>query len=156
MRLVFLLLLLSLAGNARATDSARTLPISIEASPNTLSASGRWVADQKPEVPLLAKVNTAQIRCHKETMSCTEAVAVLLTSDDEPYLSGQALFSVLSEYKVESWTDSKIQAKSEKKVADVTLEIDLTSKSAVRRHQETTARGNTTADPNFVVVWHLR
>jgi hypothetical protein len=141
---------------AHASDDVRTIPLAIEISPESVTASGRWVTDQTLDVPLLGYANTAEIVCSRKTMSCAEAVASLITSEDHAEVSGKLLMSLLSQYVVESWTDTEIVAKSEKRVADVTLRIDLVARSATRRHQETRAKGNPTADPRFKVDWQLR
>jgi hypothetical protein len=141
---------------AHASDEVRSLPLAMEVSPDTVTASGRWVTDQALDVPLLARANTAEIRCSKATMTCTEAAASLVTSEDHAEMTGQLLLSLLSHYVVESWTETEIVAKAEKNVADITLRIDLVARSATRRHQETQARGNPTADPDFRVDWQLR
>ena len=118
--------------------------------------SGRWVTNTKLDVPLLAHINSSDILCKRETMSCTDALAVLVTSNDAPSLNGELLLSVLDSYTIDSWTDTSIHATSEKPVADLTLEIDLAGKQLKRTHQETKARGNQTADPTFVVTWELQ
>jgi hypothetical protein len=155
MRPVVIIALLSLTACAQADDQIRALPASIAVTPVSIEASGRWVTDTEVASPPLSKINTVQIICRKETMSCTEAVAALMTKEDEPRMPSSALFSLLSEYTIESWTDTKIRAKSEKKVADVILEFDLTNNTATRHHQETKARGNQTANPDFIVEWEL-
>jgi hypothetical protein len=149
-------LLLLLAGCANAEGETRSLPARVEATPDRVEIAGRWVTQQQLDVPLLGKANTADMVCRKKTMTCTEAIAVLMTAADNPQMEGQALFVVLSEYAVESWDESKIRAKSEKRVADVFVEIDLVSQSAVRQHRETKARGAQSADPDFAVEWQLR
>lgn len=151
MRTLVIAVLVTFFDFAQASET-RVRPYSLEASSNAIDASGRWVTDQTLDVPLLAGTNSAKIKCYKESMSCVEAIAVLVTSKDDPYMPGQALFSFLNEYVIESWTLSKIRAKSEKRVAVVVLEFDLTRKSVSRRHQENESRG-AAADSNFVVEW---
>jgi hypothetical protein len=150
---IFLSLFIS--GCAKADDSVRSMPFAFDANANVVRLSGRWVTDQTLDAPLLAKVNTAEIICTKRRMSCVEAVALLLTPDDNPRAPGELLFSVLGEYRIESWSDASVVAISEKKVADVTLRIDLANRRVSRRHQETKARGSESADPTFIVDWRL-
>jgi hypothetical protein len=149
------LISLVVCGCAQAREDVRSMPFTFEATADSLQLSGRWVTDQTLDAPLLSKANTAEILCVKKSMSCVEAVAVLMTPEDNPRAPGELLFSVLDQYTVKSWTDSIVVAKSEKKVADVTLRIDLLGKSASRRHQETKARGNESADPSLIVDWRL-
>jgi hypothetical protein len=134
----------------------RTIPRNVELSPGVVIASGRWVTTAKLDTPLLARINSAEISCRQETMTCTDAVAVLVTSSDEPRLNGELLLSVMDSYKIDSWTDTHIHATAEKPVADLTLEIDLVHRALKRTFQETRARGNATADPRFLVTWDLQ
>jgi hypothetical protein len=66
------------------------------------------------------------------------------------------LTAMISEYKVTRWDDSGITAISAKLVADVEIQINLQARTATRRHQETKARGNQTANPSAVTVWELK
>ena len=150
------LISLAVCGCADAREVVRSMPFTFDATADSVRLTGRWVTDQTLDVPMLAKANTAEILCVKKSMSCIEAIAVLITPEDNPRAPGELLFSVLSQYTVESWTDSVVVAKSEKKVADVTLRIDLLAKGASRRHQETKARGNESADPSYIIDWRLQ
>ncbi len=152
--LVALVLLASCRGSA--SEDARTIPKAVELTANVVTASGRWVTDHKSVGPLLARVNTVHVVCRREALSCTEALATLVTSKDEPRLKGELLLSYLNEYRVEAWTDSSIRAKLEQPVADVTLEIDLVNSELKRTHQETKARGSATANPDRIITWELR
>jgi len=146
----------TLLGACRGVEEeARTIPRDVQVSPGVVTAYGRWVTDTRLEVPLLARINAADIVCTRETMSCTDAIAILMTNKDEPRLKGELLLSSLDSYIVDSWTDTHIHAKSEKPVADVTLEIDLARKQVKRTYRETKDRGSATANPDFVVNWQL-
>jgi len=147
--------LLSACGSAKE-DTPRTIPREVEVTSTLVTASGRWVTNTKLDAPLLARINSSDIVCQRETMSCTDALAALVTKEDEPSLSGELLLSVLDSYTIVSWTDTSIRATAEKPVADLTLEIDLVGKQLKRTHRETRARGNQTADPTFVVTWELQ
>jgi hypothetical protein len=137
-------------------EEVRTIPLDVEVSPSVVTASGRWVTGMKLDAPLLPRINAADIVCTRETMSCTDAIAALLTSKDEPEVKGQLLLSVLDSYIIDSWTETRIRAKSEKPVADLSLEIDLARKELKRTFQETKARGSATANPDFIVTWQLQ
>jgi hypothetical protein len=106
--------------------------------------------------PLLGRQNSAHIVCGKAQGVCHEAVASLYTKEDAPRLSSQFLNASISEYKITRWDASGITAVSAKPVADVEIQIELKAGNATRRHQETTARGSKTANPNVVVVWELK
>src|SRR5689334_4162935 len=123
--------LLSACG-ARDKEEPRTIPRTVELSPGLVTASGRWVTNAKLDTPLLARINSSEIACTKDTMSCTDTLATLVTSKDEPRLKGQLLLSVLDSYTIESWTDTRIRATAEAPVANLTLEIDLVRKELKR------------------------
>lgn len=152
---IFLATLLSgCSGNQE--DEPMTIPREVEVSPNLVTALGRWTTSTKLDVPLLARINSSNIACKRETMTCTDALAVLVTNKDEPSLNGKLLLSVLDSYTIDTWTDTSIHATSMTSVTDLTLEIDLVGKQLKRTRQETKARGNQTADPTFVVTWELQ
>ena len=152
--IVMVTLLTACGGDSE--EGPRTAPLEIALSPSLVTASGRWVTGAKLDVPLLGRINSADIVCRRETMSCTDALATLLTNKDEPRLKGELLLSVLDSYTIDSWTDTYIRATAEKPVADLTLEIDLARKQLKRTYRETKARGDSTANPEFIVTWELQ
>jgi hypothetical protein len=155
-RLAIIAFALLAACSGEKEEEPRTIPLEVETSPGLVTASGRWVSSAKLDTPFLARINSADISCRQETMSCTDALAVMMTSKDEPRLNGELLLSVLDSYTIDSWTDTNIHATSEKPVADLTLEIDLVRKLLKRTYRETKARGSSTADPTFIVAWDLQ
>ena len=156
LRSAFTVLLLPCA--AAVAQDARSLPRKIEATAGRVAATGRWVTTARVHstAPLLARLNSVEIVCVKARGVCHEAVAVLFTAEDEPMLSGQFLTSLLSEYKITGWDASSISAVLAKPVADVEIRLDLTAGTATRRHRETKARGNRTANPKLLVEWELK
>jgi len=158
MRLSVIVLLSVLANTALAADVVRLLPKRMSVSANTIEGSGSWVAvghkgDRLLPMPL---INASEFTCRKELGSCTEAVAALFTSTDDPRMTGSNLHSILEEYVVTSWTDTKIVAVSKGPAADVTLEIDFGARTARRRYQQTRASTRNPPTPPLVAEWTLR
>jgi hypothetical protein len=110
------LISLVVCGCAQSGEDVRSMPFTFDATADSLRLSGRWVTDQSLDAPLLAKANTAEILCAKKSMSCIEAVAVLMTPDDNSRAPGELLFSVLGQYTVESWTDSVVVANQKRRL----------------------------------------
>lgn len=142
---------------AAVAQDSRSLPKEIESSGGRVKASGRWVRAARANsiAPLLARLNSVQIVCVKDRGVCQEAVALLYTGEDVPQMSGSFLTALLTEYKITRWDASGITAAAALPVADVEIQIDLKAGTARRRHQETKARGNRTANPNMIVAWEL-
>lgn len=143
---------------AAFAQDARSLPREITATAGRVEATGRWVRIRRVNstTPLLARLNGVEIVCVKARMVCHEAVALLYTEEDAPQMSGQFLTSSLSEYRITRWDASLISAVAAKPVADVEIHLDLKAGTATRRHKETRARGDRTANPNLVVEWELK
>lgn len=140
------------------SDDVRTLPKKITSANGRVEASGRWVVTKRVNstAPHIAELNSVDIVCSKARGVCHESVASLYTKDGVPQISWQFLTALISEFKVTRWDDSGITAISAMPVADVELRINVETGAATRRHQETKARGNTTANHNLVVVWELK
>ena len=126
----------------------RTIPREVEVSLATVSLSGRWIADQEIKSPLLAKVNSTTVTCDRKAGTCTEALAALVSNEDEPRLKGQLLQSLLTVFVVESWSDTAIRASSIAPAAEVTLEIRFQEKVAHRFYRARKV-------PSGVLRWHL-
>ena len=155
--LVIVIAIVSLDGPTRS-DDVRTLPKKITSANGRIEASGRWVVTKRVNstAPHIAQLNSVEIICKKAEGLCHEAIAALFTKDDVPQISWKFLTAVTSEFKITRWDASGITAISAKPVADVELKIDVKAGTATRRHQETKARGNQTADPSVIVVWELK
>lgn len=148
--------LLLVACSAHAAGDVRSMPFSLSVSSDITELTGRWVTDEVLEAPLLGRTNAAEISCSKQEMMCVESLAVLITPEENSRMSSTFLMPLLGFYKVKTWTDSGIVAVSEKKVADVTLSIDLTGQKAARTYQEKRAGASGDAKPPRTVSWHLR
>lgn len=140
--------------------AARSAPIDLQLSgkqfevrEGEVEVSGRWQRDRMLDVPLLPNTNQATISCSKARMECIEAKAILLTEADDPMADPPALLSTLETFKVESWTATKIQARSEARAATVTLLIDLAGESATRQYQE---RADLSSNEPLKVSWQLQ
>ena len=140
------------------SDDVRTLAKKINSANGKVQASGRWIVTKRVDstAPHIAQLNSVEIVCNKAREVCHESVAALYTKEDVPQISWQFLTALISEFKVTRWDASGITAISATPVADVELRINVKTGTVTRRHQETRARGNTTANPNLVVVWELQ
>ena len=140
------------------SDDVRTIPKKINSANGRVEASGRWVVTKRVNstAPHIAQLNSVEIVCDKARGVCYESVAALYTKEDVPQISWQFLTALISEFKVTHWDALGITALSATPVADVELRINVKTGAATRRHQETKARGNTTSNPNLVVVWELQ
>ena len=156
---VLLLIVLAIVSQDQPTlsDDVRTLPKKITSAYGRVEVSGRWVVTKRVNstAPLIPQLNSVDIICKKAESVCHESIAALFTKDDAPQISWQFLTAVTSEFKIMRWDASGITAISAHSVADVELKIDVKARTVTRRHQETKARGNKTADPNVIVVWEL-
>jgi uncharacterized hydantoinase/oxoprolinase family protein len=149
-----LLAAIVLCGAVRAQDP-QTLPKQIKADSDRVAVSGRWVPTAALSAPFIPRANSVEIVCTKVTGTCHEAVAALYTRTDEPRLNAPFLLATLTEFKIRKWDASQIVAVAERPVADVTLDIGLTSGDVLLTHRETQARGSKTADPSVVFKFRL-
>ena len=156
--LLFVVIAIVSLGQPTLSDDVRTLPKKITSANGRVEASGRWAVTKRVNstAPLIAQLNSVDIICKKAEGVCYESIAALFTKDDVPQISWQFLTAVMSEFKIIRWDASGITAISAQPVADVELKIDVKARTAIRRHQETKARGNQTADPSVIVLWELK
>jgi len=151
-----LLLALALFTQTISTDDVGILEKEITVASNEALARGRWVPTTRLDPPLLSRLNSVDIACNKARATCHEAIAALFTKDDNSLLKRPFLTALISEYKVTRWDDSGITAITANPVADIEIQINFKARTATRRHQETKARGNQTANPSVVTVWELK
>jgi hypothetical protein len=121
-----------------------------------LSAQGRWkrtagsVTLHNP-----SRINSTFITCTKDSMTCTEVTAKLVTPQEIPHFEKATLFADATTYQIVEWSNNIIHAKYLAHVADFELRISLMDKFIERRWRETKARGSTTSDPNNYEQWIL-
>jgi len=156
--LILILIAMVTIDQPNLSDDVRTLPKKITSSAGRVEVSGRWIVTKRVNstAPLVSQMNSVDIICKKAEGVCHESIAALFTKDDVPQISWHFLTAVMSEFKITRWDASGITALSAQPVADVELKIDVKANAATRRHQETKARGNQTADPSVIVVWELK
>lgn len=151
-----LLLVFALLTQTISADNVGILEKEITVASNEVLASGRWAPTTRVDPPLPPRLNSGDIACNRARATCHEAIAALFTKDDNSILKRPFLTALMSEYKVTRWDDSSITAISATPVADIEIQIDLQARTATRRHQETKARGNQTANPSVFSVWELK
>jgi hypothetical protein len=126
-----------------------------EKSGSHVRFEGRWKATSQSGFAVIPKINTTSGSCAKETMSCTETIALLFSTADKTPDGVNRLFLQNNYYRVIEWSSKTIHAKEEAPVADIELRISLVDRSAERTSRETKARGSETANPNISRQWIL-
>jgi hypothetical protein len=122
---------------------------------NHAYAQGRWKRTAGNLNFSLPRINTTHISCDKNSMTCNEIIACVITPQEEPLVRKPQLLIFDLIYKVVDWSNDIISAKYEGPAADLELRISLRDKFAERRLRETKARRNKTADPNKHGQWIL-
>jgi hypothetical protein len=117
---------------------------------------GRWKrtgGNVKLNIP--PRINTISITCDKNSMTCKEIIASVVTPQEEPLFEKPELFIAETIYQIVDWSNDVIIAKYEAPVANFELRISLKDKLAERRWRETKARGSKTSNPNNYLQWIL-
>jgi len=134
-------------------DQIHSAGKSINEYEDNVIVQGRWkkIAGTRDfcQIPI---INTVYIVCDKQTMTCYENIAELVTPHEEPLfkdLNRCVLQSIQFEYKIIDWSDGIIRAKQEALVGDFELRISIKDKTAERSWRETKARGSETSDPSI-------
>ena len=156
MRLPTLLTLSVLISACASAQDVRTLPREVKVEDEFLTASGRWVETGERRLPaIMTEANTVTLECDRDTMTCVEAIAMLIGPEDG--LGGQpgGLHSILFRHVVTEWTEESLVAEAETRASDITLVVDLASGTARRSSQETSARGATVTGPPHTTKWVL-
>ena len=117
---------------------------------------GRWKrsgGNIKLNIP--PRINTISITCDKNSMTCKEIIASVVTPQEESLFEKPELFIAETIYQIVDWSNDVITAKYEAPIADLELRISLKDKFAERRYRETKARGSKTSNPNNYLQWIL-
>ena len=116
---------------------------------------GTWRALSQPGFTVIPKINTTTGHCSKQSMACTESIALLFSKSDRTLDKGTWLDVQVNTYQVLEWTPTTIYAREETSVNDIELRISLSDKSVERFSRETRARGASTANPAISRHWML-
>jgi hypothetical protein len=135
-------------------DRIYSISKNISTIDNSVFVTGRWktVSSAKKHTSP-AQINTVSISCHKDSMTCREVLAQLVTPNDEPSWKTKSLTVIEFTYSIANWSDEVIYATYAASVADFELRISVKDKVAEKRCRETKSRGSDTADPNL--YYHL-
>jgi hypothetical protein len=123
---------------------------------NYLFLKGRWKRTSaksffgKPPI-----VNTVFITCNRQTMSCKETIAELVTKQDVKEFEEPWLLIDETTYKIIDWDYQTVRAVHQAQVADIELKVSVRDGVAERRWSETRARGSETFDPKNSESWVL-
>jgi hypothetical protein len=120
-----------------------------------VSFQGSWRAIAQLGFAVIPTINTTSGQCWKQTMQCTESIAMLFRKSDNTLDKGTWLNVQVDTYQVVEWTSTSIYAKEEATVNDIELRISLKDQSAERFSRETQARGASTANPEISRHWIL-
>lgn len=98
--------------------------------------TGRWsaIADTSSTIPI-PKTNTVNVICKKESMTCSESIAMFFGPDEidrNPYPEDDMIIKVLHDYRVIEWTSTAIFARDENASMDTGLRISLTDERVQR------------------------
>jgi len=138
------------------TDQIESISKDIRSIENYVFVKGRWKRTagnttlKKPP-----RINTVSITCDKNSMTCKEIIAELVTPAEESVFKTKQLFIDETTYKIVDWSNEIIHAKYAAPVADFELRISIKDGLAERRWRETKARGSKTSDPNIYAQWTL-
>lgn len=120
-----------------------------------VSFQGSWRAVAQPGFAAIPTINTTTGQCWKQTMQCTESIAMFFRKSDNTLDKGTWLNVQVDKYQVVEWTSTSIYAKEEESVNDIALRISLKDQSAERFSRETQSRGGSTANPEISRHWIL-
>ena len=113
-----------------------------EKESNYILVEGRWSLTTPSKDSTLPEANSVEVKCWKQTGTCTEAIAMLYRqsdSDSMAKLSGR-LSVIMFDHQVIEWSDSLIRTQSQPSAADIEIRISLLDRSAERSQRETKAR----------------
>ena len=135
---------------------------SIISSGNYVFVRGRWKKSEGTSKLKIIKppiINTVDVACDKEAMTCLECVAQLITTKDMGTILGMEIPPMLTIettiYKIIDWSDNTIIAKASFLASDYIIRISVKDRYAEMFRQETKARGDESADPNIYEKWLL-
>lgn len=123
---------------------------------NHLFLKGRWKRTSvksifgKPPI-----INTVSIACDKQTMSCKETIAELVTTQDVKEFEAPWLLIDETIYRIVDWSDQTVRAVHQAQVADIELRISIRDGVAERHWIETRSRGSETSNPKNAENWVL-
>lgn len=123
---------------------------------NYFFVTGHWKQTERKGLAKLARVNTVDITCDKDTMTCRENFACLYAKGEDETATVNSLSMGSIDYKIVEWSaDNTIRAVYNAPVADIEIKISLKDNFAERSFRETSARGNDTASPDVYSHWIL-
>lgn len=139
-----------------AADTVISVRKLIRGDNNDVHVMGRWrVTGASARYSKLSKINTVSITCSRQLGVCREAIAELVSPEENELSRGKELRVIDFVYNIVEWSDQTIHAKHPAPVADIELRVSVKDKFAERRFRETKARGVDTSDPNIFVNWVL-
>jgi len=133
---------------SQSFDDVLTIPKKISLDDEQISARGKWmkIGGNQYKTP---SINSARITCNLKALTCVEHRAVLTSSADQPHFADPGmLFSEMEEYRIVSWKDNVLHARSETRVYDTDLRISIDDNLIEKTSRETRARGVQAADPD--------
>jgi hypothetical protein len=123
----------------KITTNFKSFSVSDDGQTVTIEGSWHRVAGKVgSQVPT---VNSVIVECYKRQRICREYVARLIDPNDDPMAPSRMLMLSTNEFEIKSWMAGKIVAKSEPRIADWYIRINLALETAERESQETEARG---------------
>lgn len=149
--------LLSLTLSCSQTNQIESPMKNIMSNKGYVNIQGRWKKISGNYSFGLPRINTVNLTCEKETMTCKETIAELVSPKEEPIFNFKKpqLFIFETTYEIITWTDEIIYAKYSAPVADFELTISIKDNLAERHWRETKARGVETSNPKNYGYWIL-
>lgn len=145
-----------LLGGCSQTNTIQSIPKTISIKKDFILIEGRWEKTTKGYSHIIPKINSTSIICDKNSMTCVEREAMVITPQERSLLKESLLDVQEFEYQIIEWSDSLVRAKREAPVADVEIRISLKDESVEKSFRETKARGSETANPNVFGHWILK
>jgi hypothetical protein len=129
LRRIVLAGLLTLAAHASAEEIG-TPPLQLNVSDSgALLASGRWITKiRRGNNFPLAAVNSVQLTCARDSMTCIESRAELAAANPESKIAASPPHSLVVRsvpFRVTEWSDSRLIARTDTPSADLMLTVDL-------------------------------
>jgi hypothetical protein len=150
--------ILALLVSCSGDDKIESMPKYVSGNADYVHAKGQWKRTEGNTSAVLSRINTVDIRCYRASLTCTEIIALLSTTNDYPkgYPKGSTLFIDQLEYDVVVWSNEAVEARHEAMAGDLDLRIYVKDQAAHRNWRETKARGHLNADPKFFAHYELQ
>jgi len=131
LRVIAISLLLGLPAFAQ-TIATNAPMFFIDRSTDTLLIEGTWTLVSKRPSVEMPRVNSVRIECSRHSGICREYAAKLIQPSDGRDVDRTALFLMVQEYTIDSWTSQQIVASADEPAARISLRISVLDQTLYR------------------------